>query len=98
MLNMELDLQRLFGLHAYSCTHLAETPQLPPPRIWGAVGQPDRRHFSVTPPGPGTNLLTGGGSGTRIGSGLTYSLPSAETQKEVDPSRSICSIYNHPIF
>jgi hypothetical protein len=46
---MELDLQRLFGLHVTLCTKLyslAETPQPPPiPRIWtrkyeGAIDQP----------------------------------------------------------
>jgi hypothetical protein len=31
-LNMELDLQSLFGLHT-----LAETPQSPPPRIWAHI-------------------------------------------------------------
>ncbi len=39
-LNMELDLQSLFGLHVQSCTHcLAETPPPPPPppRIWAHI-------------------------------------------------------------
>jgi hypothetical protein len=47
MLNMELDLQRLFGLHVYSCTVLIgwdpETPPLPPGFglvYEGAIGQP----------------------------------------------------------
>jgi|LakMenE18May11ns_1017448.scaffolds.fasta_scaffold9631727_1 hypothetical protein len=38
-LNMEIDLQSLFGLHVHSCTYLyllAEAPQLPPPRYWSA--------------------------------------------------------------
>jgi hypothetical protein len=47
-LNMELDLQSLFGLHGdvHSCLYpLAETPQLPPPPAFrliyeGAIGQP----------------------------------------------------------
>ncbi len=46
-LNMELDLQNLFGLHVTWCTQLysfAEAPQPPSPRIWtriyeGAIGQ-----------------------------------------------------------
>jgi hypothetical protein len=51
-LNMELDLQSLFGLHVNSCT-----PQ-PLPLVFGliyegAIGQPDRRHLFVTPWGSG---------------------------------------------
>ncbi len=46
-LNMELDIQSLFGLHVHNCAHctMADTPQ-PPPRIWfgliyeGAIGPP----------------------------------------------------------
>jgi hypothetical protein len=40
-LNMELDLQSLFGLHMLSCTPVAETLQPPPPpcisRIWAHI-------------------------------------------------------------
>ncbi len=35
-LNMELDIQSLFGLHVYSCTHWRRTP--PPPRTWAHIG------------------------------------------------------------
>jgi hypothetical protein len=34
-LSIKLDLQSLFGLHVYSCTH--ETLQPPPPRIWAHI-------------------------------------------------------------
>jgi hypothetical protein len=55
---MEVDLQRLFGLHVTLCAQLhslAETPQLPPSpriwtRIWGALlVSKERRHLFVTP-------------------------------------------------
>ncbi len=59
-LNMEVDLQSLFGLHVSWCAHsqmfsLAETPQLTPsPRIWTRITRAllvskDRRHLFVTP-------------------------------------------------
>jgi hypothetical protein len=32
--NMELDLQCLFGLHVYSCTHWLRPSNSPSPRIW----------------------------------------------------------------
>ncbi len=57
-LNMEVDLQILFGLHVTWCAQLcslAETPQLPPsPRIWTRITRAllvskDRRHLFVTP-------------------------------------------------
>ncbi len=35
-LNMELDLQSLFGLHVHSCTHRLR-PRIPPPRIWARI-------------------------------------------------------------
>jgi hypothetical protein len=36
--NMELDLQSLFTLHMYSCTHWLRPPQLPAsPRIWAHI-------------------------------------------------------------
>ncbi len=51
-LNMELNLQSLFGLHVHSCTHWLRprTPLPPTPRVWGQllVSQ-DRRHLFVTP-------------------------------------------------
>jgi hypothetical protein len=57
-LNMELDLQSLFGLHVYSCTHWP-TPHNPPPPHPPAFGliyctrallvSQDRRHLFVTP-------------------------------------------------
>jgi hypothetical protein len=60
MLNMEFDLQSLFGLlctAVHTLYSLAEAPQPPPPpsRIWsgliyeGAIGQPKKRHLFVTP-------------------------------------------------
>ncbi len=56
-LNMELDLHSLFGLHEHSCTHWAETPQLPPsPPHLGSqtrallVSQERRHIFSLKPP------------------------------------------------
>ncbi len=43
-LDMELDLQSLFGLHMHSCTHWLRPRNSPLPRIWaqlqGATGQP----------------------------------------------------------
>jgi hypothetical protein len=56
-LNMKLDLQSLFGLHVHSCT-LWLRPRNPLPLAFGliyegAIGQPDRRHLSVTPWGSG---------------------------------------------
>ncbi len=57
-LNMEVDLQILFGLYVTWCAQLyslVETPQPPPPHppAWalyeGAIGQQDRRHLLVTP-------------------------------------------------
>ncbi len=58
-LNMELDLQNLFGIHVHSCTHYhwlrPNKPQLPPAHLGSytralLVNQ-DRRHLFVTPPG-----------------------------------------------
>jgi hypothetical protein len=34
---MELDLQSLFGLHVYSCTHWLSTRNSPSPRIWAYI-------------------------------------------------------------
>ncbi len=57
-LNMEVDLQSLFGLHVTwwaQLFSLAETPQLPPsPRIWtrktrALLVSKDRRHLFLTP-------------------------------------------------
>ncbi len=57
-INMEIDLQSLFGLHVTWCAQLyslAGTPQLPPaPRIWTRITRAllvskDRRHLFVTP-------------------------------------------------
>ncbi len=56
-LNMEVDLQSLFGLHVTWCAQLywlAETLQLPPPRIWPHITRAllvrkDRRHLYITP-------------------------------------------------
>ncbi len=57
-LNMEVDLQSLFGLHATWCAQLyslAEISQLPPsPRIWTRITRASlvrkyRRHLFVTP-------------------------------------------------
>jgi hypothetical protein len=38
-LNIDLDLQSLFGLHVYSCTHwlTPRTPYPPPSRIWAHI-------------------------------------------------------------
>ncbi len=57
-LNMELNLQRLFGLHAHSCTHWLRTRNPPPPPSppFGIIYEaarallvsPDRRHLIVT--------------------------------------------------
>jgi hypothetical protein len=49
-LNMELDLQSLFGLLCTALQYtLTETPQLPPPvpRIWALLASQDRRHLFV---------------------------------------------------
>ncbi len=53
-LNMELDLQSLFGLHVNSCTLYLRPRNLPQPPSFGliyegAIGQLDRRHLFVTP-------------------------------------------------
>ncbi len=34
---MELDLQRLFGLHVHSCTHWLGSRNTPPPGIWAHI-------------------------------------------------------------
>ncbi len=52
-LNMELDLQSLFGLHVHSCAHWLG-PRIPPPPAFGLIYEAllvsqDRRHFFVTP-------------------------------------------------
>ncbi len=55
-LNMEVDLQSLFGLHVMWCAQLyslAETPQFPLPLIWARITRAllvskDRRHLFVT--------------------------------------------------
>jgi hypothetical protein len=61
-LNMELDLQSLFGLHVYSCTYwLAEAPQLPPPAIpphLGAICQLRLTTSLCEPPGTTEYELT----------------------------------------
>jgi hypothetical protein len=36
-LNMEFDLQSLFGRHVQSCTHWMMRPRNPPPRIWARI-------------------------------------------------------------
>jgi hypothetical protein len=36
MLNIEFDIQSLFGLHVYSCSHWPR-PRKPPPRIWAHI-------------------------------------------------------------
>jgi hypothetical protein len=51
-LNMELDLQSLFGLHVHSCTRWLRPRNAapPPPRIWAHIrGRQDRQHLFVTP-------------------------------------------------
>jgi hypothetical protein len=50
MLNMELDLQKVyvFGLHVHSCTHWLR-PRTPSPRIWALLVSQDGRHLFVTP-------------------------------------------------
>ncbi len=53
-LNMEIDLQSLFGLHVHSCYHWLRTRNPPPPRIWArgrywSMVRQDRRHIFVTP-------------------------------------------------
>jgi hypothetical protein len=56
-LNMELDLQSLFGLYVHSCSHWLRPPQPPSHRIYEGsytrtllVSQEqDRRHLFVTP-------------------------------------------------
>jgi hypothetical protein len=54
-LNMELDLQSLFGLYVHSCTHWLRPRNFPPsPRIWAHIRgrywteSQDRRHLFVT--------------------------------------------------
>jgi hypothetical protein len=37
MLNMELDLQSLFGLHVHGCTHWLRPRNLPPPPAFGLI-------------------------------------------------------------
>jgi hypothetical protein len=59
-INMELDLQSLFGLHVYSCTHWLR-PSIPPPPIPTHLGSytrallvsQGRRRLFVTPLAPG---------------------------------------------
>jgi hypothetical protein len=51
-LNMELDLQSLFGLHVHSCTHwLRPRNPLPPPAFGliyeGAIGQPIQTTYCI---------------------------------------------------
>ncbi len=53
-LKMELDLQSLFGLYVYSCTHWLRHSRSPiPPEFGliyeGAIGQPRQTHLFVTP-------------------------------------------------
>jgi hypothetical protein len=36
-LNIELDLQRLFGIHVYSCTHWLRPRNSPPPPSFGLI-------------------------------------------------------------
>jgi hypothetical protein len=36
-LNMELDLQSIFGLHVHSCTHWLRPRNSRPPRIWARI-------------------------------------------------------------
>jgi hypothetical protein len=53
-LNMELDLQSLFGLHVPSCTYWPRPRNPPPPHLGslyeGVIGQAqDGRHLFVTP-------------------------------------------------
>jgi hypothetical protein len=63
-LNMELDLQSLFGLHVHSCTHWLKPRNSPLPPHFGSftrallVSQ-DRRHIFVTPciPQPAPSIL-----------------------------------------
>ncbi len=45
-LNMELDLQSIFGLHVHSCTHLLRLPN-PPNPIWAQCAQ---LHSLAEPP------------------------------------------------
>jgi hypothetical protein len=53
-LNMELDLQSLFGLHVHSCSHWLRPATPPPPPLLGLytrallVSQ-DRQHLFVAP-------------------------------------------------
>jgi hypothetical protein len=54
MLNMELDLQSLFGFHVYSCTHWLRLRNSPLPLHLGSYTRAllvskDRRHLFVTP-------------------------------------------------
>ncbi len=59
-LNMELDIQSLFGLHVYSCTHWLRPCNSPPssPRIWahirGRNWSAKVDDISLKPPGHGT--------------------------------------------
>jgi hypothetical protein len=53
-LNMEVDLQSLFGLHVYGCNHLLRPRNPTPPPHLGSYTRPllvsqDRRHLLVTP-------------------------------------------------
>jgi hypothetical protein len=38
-LNMELDLQILFGLHVHSCTHWLRPRNSPPPPAFGLISE-----------------------------------------------------------
>ncbi len=53
-INMELDLQSLFGLHVHSCTHGLRPRNLPPPHIWayirGRYWSAKRDDISLWPP------------------------------------------------
>ncbi len=56
-LNMELDLQSLFGLLVHCCTHWLRPRNRPPPPspafgliYEGAIDQQDRRHLSACDP------------------------------------------------
>jgi hypothetical protein len=77
-LNMDLDLQSLFELHAHSCTHWLRPRKPPPPLHLGSytrvlVSQ-DRRHLFVTPCCKGYVLKAGIveqsiGARNRVGTG-----------------------------
>jgi hypothetical protein len=47
-LNMELDLQSLFGLNVRSCTHWLR-PRIPPPAFRALLVTQDEQHLFVTP-------------------------------------------------